>query len=75
MSSKSSHILTNDHNGHWFDDCNAPIGDSGYYELTLEFAKENIRIEQNDDKYLTITFIKECELLDLLIRCNLRELQ
>lgn len=74
MSTRSSHILTNDQNEHWYDDCSKPIGNTRYYELTLEFSKQNINIECNDDDYLIITINKECDLLKLLIECNLRQI-
>lgn len=68
MSTKSSIILTND-NEHWYSDC-SEYTESGEFILTLEFSKENIRIELNDDHDLVISIIKDCELLQTIKKAS-----
>lgn len=54
MSSKNTIILTNDYDEHWFEDCNERLDDTND-AITLEFSKENIRIEANDEDCLILT--------------------
>lgn len=58
MSSKGTLFLTNDYNEHCYTDC------SEYYKndqggvsdsITIEFSKENIRVDANDNEDLVIT--------------------
>ena len=55
MSTKSTIILTND-NEHWFHDCAEPLT-SAKDVIVLEFKKENIRIDVNDEEELIIVLI------------------
>ena len=70
MSSKSTILLTND-NEHWYNDCSEPLtafGEKPYKDaITLEFSKQNIRIDLNDDEDLVISIINpKCEIYDVL---------
>ena len=60
MSSRNTIFLTND-NEHAFFDCSEPLGEtqeSTYNDaLTIEFSKQNIRIDLNDEDDLIITII------------------
>ena len=59
MSSKSTIFLTSD-NEHFYLDCSEPLLDkegNRKYAITLEFSKNNIRIDLNDDEDLVITLI------------------
>lgn len=60
MSSKNTIILTNDFDEHWFSDCSeqkrnkeGDVKDT----ITLEFNKENVRIEANDNDCLILTIL------------------
>jgi len=69
MSTKSTIILTDDYNEHWYNDCSEPLTTEPDYKdaITLEFAKENIRVDCNDDYSLVITITNpNCELYNLL---------
>jgi len=69
MSTKSTIICTND-NEHWYSDCSEPVTDTGGTficdAITLEFSKENIRIDLNDQDELIITLHKDSALLRTL---------
>lgn len=57
MSTKSSIILTSQ-NEHWYMDSSEPLEDQNGERkdaITLEFSKENIRIDTNDNEDLIIT--------------------
>lgn len=57
MSSRTTIFLTSD-NEHAFFDCSEPLkNDQNRYTdaLTIEFSKQNIRIERNDSNDLIIT--------------------
>lgn len=53
MSAKNTLFLTSD-NEHWYEDSNEML-DESKYAITLEFSKENIRVDCNDDNDLVIT--------------------
>lgn len=59
MSTKSTILYTNDANEHWYNDCSeplTPLNSEGYKDaITLEFSKQNIRVDMNDEDGLAIT--------------------
>lgn len=59
MSTKSTILYTNDANEHWFNDCGEPLTslkDDSYKDaITLEFSKQNIRVDMDDKDSLAIT--------------------
>lgn len=71
MSNKTTIILTKE-NEHWYSDCSEQLTDKDGNRVdavTLEFDKENIRIDINDKYDLVITIINpDCELIRLLNR-------
>ena len=58
MSTKSTILLT-DNNEHWYNDCSEPLTtlDEGSYKdaITLEFSKQNIRVDMDDEDAIAIT--------------------
>ena len=57
MSTKTSILLTNDHE-HWYHDCSEMLSNEPYRDaIVLEFDKKNIRIDVNDEDDLIITLI------------------
>lgn len=69
MSSKTSIILTEE-NEHWYSDCSEPLVDKNGNRvdvITLEFDKDNIRIDCNDNHDLVITITNpDCELMRIM---------
>ena len=58
MSSKNTIFLTNDHNEHCYFDCSEQSEDyTGVIQdvITIEFSKENIRLDSNNDSELVLT--------------------
>jgi len=59
MSTKSTILLTDDANEHWYSDCSEPLSglndNSRKDVITLEFSKKNIRIDLNDSEDLVVS--------------------
>jgi hypothetical protein len=76
MSTKRSILLTSD-GEHWYNDCSEPLtglNEKPYKDaITLEFSKENIRIDSDDEWCLAITITNpNCQIYKLISK--LREL-
>jgi hypothetical protein len=74
MSSKNSIILTAE-NEHWYHDCSEPLtkfNEKPYKDvITMEFNKNNIRIDVDDNENLIISIINpNCELYKIISNIN-----
>lgn len=72
MSTKSTIILTED-NEHWYNDCSEPltkltkIGEPYKDVITIEFDKNNIRVDLDDEDSLVISITNpNCDLYNII---------